>query len=220
MTAMDAALNWHAEADLIGVHARAFFFDAAVVDAGADRAARDLPVFRRARPTPFGADTRASFVVGDLVAQPDAVFEHGDGLICLLRRSGEHDAHDPDRWPRQLGADAMLQAIAAAMAVAGQTQRPTAALLRCRNVLYQFDPGPPVLEFLATHIAEARRHCGEPRQVTAAQLARFCEPLLRAQALRSTSDAAGAKVDQWVSAAEGAVGRIADDASVAGAAPR
>lgn len=220
MTAMDAALAWHADADLIGVHVRAFFFDAAAVDACADRAARDLPVFRQARPALLGDAARTGYAVGDLVARPDAVFEHGDGLICLLRRSGAHDEHDPQRWPRQLGADAMLQAIAAAMAVAGQTQRPTAALLRCRNVLYQFDPGPPVLEFLATHIAEARRHCGAPSQLSAAQLAGYCEPLLRAQALRSTSSAAAAKVDRWADAASGAAGRIDGDASVIGAAPR
>jgi len=76
--------------------------------------------------------------------------------------------------------DVMLQCIAEAMAVAGQCQQPTAALWRGANVLCQFDPGPPVLECLATHIGAARHYWNEPQQISPAQLASFCEPRLRA----------------------------------------
>ena len=73
----------------------------------------------------------------------------------------------------------MLQCVAAAMAVAGERQQPTAALWRGANLLCPFDPGPPVLECLATHIGAARRYWREATQVSPAQLASFCEPRLR-----------------------------------------
>lgn len=175
------ALRWDDEHVLLGVRVRAHFFDPATVDAQEDWVARLLPLLGQALPRSLHHDgERGSYVVGDLQACPDAVFAHGNGLISLSCRTADKRAHDPERWPRQLRIDAMLQAIVTAMAVAGQRQQPTAALLRCHNVLYQFDPSPPVLECLATHIGAAKRYCGEPAQISVQQLAAFCEPRLRA----------------------------------------
>jgi hypothetical protein len=86
----------------------------------------------------------------------------------------------------------MLQCIASAMAVAGQRQQPTAALWRGANLLCQFDPSPPVLECLATHIGAARHYWREALQVSPAQLASFCEPRLRALPGLATIEAAAA----------------------------
>ncbi|HSW05571.1 hypothetical protein [Aquabacterium sp.] len=186
-------LRWDDEQLLLGVRVRAHFFDPDAVAGQDDWVARLLPVLPHpghASPKSLHHDgERGSYVVGDLLACPDAVFEHGNGLICLTHRNADKLSHDPQRWPRQLRIDAMLQSIVSAMAVSGQRQQPTAALLRCHNVLYQFDPSPPVLECLATHIGAAKRYCGEPAQISVQQLAAYCEPRLRALPAPPGSDA-------------------------------
>lgn len=194
---MDDALPWHDEADLFGVHVLIHFFDPALVDACPDAVDRQLPMLA-ACPGPRVAprllapvDEPASYRVGRLVAVPDAVFSHGDGLLCLVQHYGQRGGLrgsgqgrslrplDRARWRAQLPTDLMLQTVAAAMAVAGDRQRVTAALWRGSNVICQFDPGPAVLESLATQIDAARRYWNEAVQVGPDQLASFCEPLLR-----------------------------------------
>lgn len=194
---MNDALPWHDEADLLGVHVLIHFFDPQAVDDWPDAVDRQLPMLAACtapalRPRLLAPlDEPASYRVGRLVAQPDAVLGHGDGLLCLvqqcglrggLRGSGRGRHLRPlDRalWREQLPTDLVLQSVAAAMAVAGDRQRVTAALWRGSNAICQFDPGPAVLELLATQIDAARRYWNEPLQVSPDQLASFCEPLLR-----------------------------------------
>jgi hypothetical protein len=190
----NTALRWDDEQLLLGVLVRAHFFEPEAVDARADWVARLLPVLEGALPGSLHRDgERGSYVVGDLQACPDAVFAHGNGLICLSYRHADKRSHEPGRWPRQLRIDMMLQSIVSAMAVSGQRQQPTAAMLRCHNVLYQFDPSPPVLECLATSIAAARHYCGDPPQLSVQQLAAYCEP--RVRALPAPREAAAAQCD-------------------------
>lgn len=173
-------LTWHAQTRLLGVQVQAYFFDPVEVDARASFVERYLPVFTRARPRRVGEDNdRMSYQAGDLLAQPDAVLEHGNGLICLTYRHTDRLFVEQERWSGQLRADLMLQAIAGAMAVAGSRQRPAVALLRIGNALFQFAPSPPVLECLATSVSAARRYWSAPKAVNASQLAGFCEPRLR-----------------------------------------
>ena len=172
---MSMGLPWHDEAEILGVRVRVHCFDPVEVDSRPDIAARLLPVFG-ASPPRIESETRTRFAVGALSAHPAAVFAHGDGLISLMR--GDIRPRDRDNWRALFRVDAMLQSLATAMAVAGQRQLPTAALLRDHGALYQFDPGSAVLECLATHIADACRHWQTPA-VSAAQLASFCEPRLR-----------------------------------------
>ena len=175
-----AALRWHDEAEVLGVRVRVFFFDPAEVDARPDFIGRQLPILQGTAArllVPEGQ--RDTYRVGGLQAQPDAVLAHGNGLLCLSWRGGDGRLLDAERWRQQWRADVMLQAIATAMAVAGQLQRPTAALWRGANLLCQFDPGPPVLECLASNIPAAQRYWDGAAQVSPAQLASFCEPRLR-----------------------------------------
>lgn len=189
----EASLPWHDEGELLGVQVRAFFFDPAEVDACTDPVARLLPVLmaggRPARaPTPlFMAGQRPSCRAGGLVAQPDGLWRHGEGLLCLMHKADRavaaaNDArrHDVMNWRRQLRADTLLQAIATAMAAAGEYQLPTLALWRGTNVLYQFDPGSAALECLASLVGAAALYWNAQDGVTPAQLASFCEPRLRA----------------------------------------
>ena len=174
-------LPWHDEADVLGVRVRLFFFDPAEADARSDFVTRQLPILRGGHTrllTPEGQ--RQTYRAGGLLAQPDAVLAHGDGLLCLGYKGGDGRLHAPAHWRAQWRVEVMLQNIAHAMAVAGQSQKPTAALWRGVNVLCQFDPGVAVLECLATHIGAARHYWRELQSVSPAQLAAFCEPRLRA----------------------------------------
>jgi hypothetical protein len=173
-------LPWHDEAELLGVRVRVYFFDPAEVDARSDFVGRQLPILQGTRPQLLAPEgQRETYRVGALQAQPDAVLTHGNGLLCLSYKGGDGRPLEPGRWRQHWRVDTMLQGIASAMAVAGQSQRPTAALWRGSNVLCQFDPGSPVLECLATHIGAARHYWREPAVVSPAQLASFCEPRLR-----------------------------------------
>ena len=177
---MSDALNWHDEAELLGVRIRAWFFDPKGVDARTDFVARQVPILAGSAAYLLAPEgQRETYRAGALHAQPDAVLVHGNGLLCLSYKGSDGRLHEPGLWRRQWRADIMLQCIAQAMAVAGQRQQPTAALWRGANLLCQFDPSPPVLECLATHIGAARHYWREPVQVSAAQLASFCEPRLR-----------------------------------------
>ena len=173
-------LRWHDEADVLGVRVRAFFFDPAEVDARPDFVGRQLPILQGSAARLLAPEgQRGSYRVSGLLAQPDAVLAHGNGLLCLSYKGGDGRLLAPALWRAQWRVDVMLQCIASAMAVAGQRQQPTAALWRGANVLCQFDPGPAVLECLATHIAAAQQYWNGAPQVSPAQLASFCEPRLR-----------------------------------------
>ena len=173
-------LRWHDEADVLGVRVHAFFFDPAEVDARPDFVGRQLPILQGSAARLLAPEgQRDSYRVSGLLAQPDAVLAHGNGLLCLSYKGGDGRLLAPALWRAQWRVDVMLQCIASAMAVAGQRQQPTAALWRGANVLCQFDPGPAVLECLATHIAAAQQYWNGAPQVSPAQLASFCEPRLR-----------------------------------------
>lgn len=174
-------LPWHDEADILGVRVRAYFFDPDEAAAAPDFVGRQIPILRGSRATLLAPEgQRQAFRAGALVAQPDAVLAHGGGLLCLAYKGGDGRLHQPALWRAQWRVDVMLQCIAGAMAVAGQSQKPTAALWRGANLLCQFDPGVAVLECLGTHIGAARHYWRELQTVSPAQLAAFCEPRLRA----------------------------------------
>ena len=170
-------------ADLLGVRINAWFFDPAQAQQQADVAGRLLPMMSGLPkpPQPLAADgQRPTYRIGLLQAQPELVLTHGNGLLCLAAKQLDGRSHTPGQWWQSLSVDTMLQALACAMAVAGQQQKPCAALWRGPNVVYQFDPGPQVLECLSMHIASARRYWNENGTVSPVQLASFCEPRLRA----------------------------------------
>ena len=180
-TSTSAALPWHDEVDLLGVRVRAYFFDPVEVDARSGFVERQLPILQGAPAQPLAPEgQREAYQVSGLRARPDAVLAHGNGLLCLTYKGGDGRWLDARQWRGQWRVDVMLQCIAAAMAVAGQRQRPTAALWRGVNLMCQFDPSPPVLECLATNIAAAQQYWHQASCVSPAQLAAFCEPRLRA----------------------------------------
>ncbi len=182
MTDEPDEIAWHVRADVLGVHVRAHFEPQLSTDSGAtaSSAGTSIAVLPGVALKSLREPGISGYVVGDLQACPDAVLEHGGGLISLSQRNGERELHNEQNWRTRLRPDAMLQCIVTAMAVSGHTQRPTVPMLRVANALYQFAPSPAVLECLASHIAAARQYAGEPGRIGAQQLASYCEPRVRA----------------------------------------
>lgn len=177
---MTDALPWTEQANLLGVRIRAYFFDPSEVDTRADFTGRQLPILHGSSAQLLAPEgQRDSYRTAGLQAYPDAVLAHGNGLLCLTYRGGDGRWFEPGQWQHLWPADLMLQCLAVGMAVAGQTQQPTAVLWRGTNLLCQFDPSPAVLECLANNIGAAQHYWHEPQQVSPAQLVSFCEPKLR-----------------------------------------
>lgn len=190
---MNPRLPWHQEADLLGVRVRAHFFDPAEVDTRPDFVGRQLPILQGSGARLLAAEgQRETYRAGALVARPDAVLAHGAGLLCLSYRSGEGRLWQPDTWRQHWRVDLMLQCLAQAMAVAGQRQQATAALWRGTNLLCQMDPGPLVLDCLASHLGAACQYWDKAAQISPDQLASFCEPRLTALLGRAATAAAAA----------------------------
>lgn len=172
-------LRWHDEALLGGLRVRAYFVDPHHASADVDARHALATLFGDAAPRLLApAREGGGYRVGDLHAEPDAVFEHGNGVICLWLAAGERLLPPREQWAQQLRLATVVQALIAAMAVAGQTQRPTVALLRTADALYQVDPSPAALECLASHIGAAQRDAGLAGPIGPLQLAAFCVPRL------------------------------------------
>ncbi len=177
---MSNDLQWHDEAVVYGIKVQAFFFDPRTAESSDDFVARNLPVFKIARPQLVATEAdRKNFTFGDLIGQPDAVLVFGNGMLSLEYKSQGGRNHDRDRWQRQVKLSALLQCIGGAMVVAEAYSKPTAALLRCHNALYHLNPSQELLDFLAANISGARDYWNEPRRANITQLAEYCEPRVR-----------------------------------------
>ncbi|MFM2402590.1 MAG: hypothetical protein RL223_470 [Pseudomonadota bacterium] len=197
-------LRWHDEVEWLGLRVRAWFFDPRrlpaqlawaqaqrertgqpLAPAQLERLVQLLPCLADWPVQPLGLPGERSVChAGALQARPELLLRIGDGrrsgLLCLGNRGPEATRPVPtDSWFRELDLQAMLQAVAVAMAASGEYQLPAVALWRGPNVVYQVDPGSVVLAQLAAQIGPACHYWGELRSLSPAQLASFCEPRLR-----------------------------------------
>ncbi|WP_312548696.1 hypothetical protein [Massilia sp.] len=173
---------WHKESDVYGVAVKGHFFDADAAMREVDLALRVLPLLQRRPPKVlFTERDRKNFYYGELVAQPDAVFEHGAGLIALEYKSMNSQPHSHDAWQREIRVKDMLQCMLAGYAVAQSYQRTTACVLRYHNVCYLLTPSPAVMETMLSLIPMAKQYYGDERRVSASQLAQFSVERVRKQ---------------------------------------
>jgi hypothetical protein len=181
---MDAAssLRWHDHREVFGCKVSAFFFDPQTADAEGDFVRRMLPVFTTARPRVVVADAeRRDFQAGRLKARPDAVLAHGAGLLCLEYKTQSGRMHQIERWQREIPCSAMLQVLAASVAVAAENGRPVVPLLRCHNALYLIAPSEQLITYLVGQVEAAYAYWGNPNDhhVSATELAKHCEARVR-----------------------------------------
>lgn len=174
------SLPWHEQASRCGFRVNAFFFDADAAQANDDFVERNLPVLRAARPRVLCTEQdRRNFVCGELIGQPDAVLEHGEGLIVLEYKSCGGWRHPRYNWDKRLPIRAMLQCLAGAMAVSGELQRPALPVLRLHNVVLQLIPDAQLVAWMADSVPAAKAFHGEMRRVSISQLASFAEDRVR-----------------------------------------
>jgi hypothetical protein len=175
-------LTWTDRRAVHGCDISARFFYPDEVDRETDFTRRMLPVFKAARPALlYSEQDHKNFVAHPLIAQPDAVLRHGQGLLSLEYKSQSRRSHRPEQWQRDIPCSGVLQTLAAAMAVAMESGKTVAPLLRCHNVIYFLRPHPELVTRLMTGATEAKAYWGEDRYVSASQLAAYCEPWVRAR---------------------------------------
>jgi hypothetical protein len=172
---------WNDQAVLYGITVKAHFFDADAAQREQGLPRRVLPFFTGTPPkTMFTEQDRQNFYYGELVAQPDAVFEHGNGLIAVEYKSVGARAHAPARWRTEVRLKDMLQCIAAGYAVAQTYHKPTACVLRYHNACYLLTPDPAVIGIMLDLIPMAKQYHEDKRRVSASQIAQFALERVRA----------------------------------------
>lgn len=178
----DAAepMAWHDRREVFGFNVSAFFFDGQAADMEPDFTRRMLPVFKTARPRLIATeDDRRNFRVSTVVAQPDAVLAHGQGLISLEYKPQDKRSHRRDRWQEDIPVRGMLQCMVAAIAVSAELNKPTLPLLRCYNALYLLKPYPMVLSKVIKLFEHAPDYWDDYPDVMSSRIAKYCEPWLR-----------------------------------------
>lgn len=169
-------LNWHDQAVIHGIQVKAFFFNGKAAKEDADLVRRALPMLAAAPVKPSVVVTeedRKNFVAGKLVAQPDAVFTHGTGLVCVEYKSVGFRNHSRQKWQTEIRLADMLQALIGSYAVAQETGKLTACVLRYHNVAYLLVPTEALITMLVGLVPLAMTYYAETRRVAARQLAKF-----------------------------------------------
>ncbi|MQY51302.1 hypothetical protein [Rhodocyclus gracilis] len=167
-------INWHDQTTLYGIEVKAYFFDGDAVKDESVLAKRALPFLAAARPkTLFTESDRQNFYCDKIVAQPDAVFEHGDGLISVEYKSVGGKSHNRADWRQSIRLKDMLQCLIAGYAVAQTYKKPTACVLRYHNVCHLLYPEAEVIHTVLGLIPMAMNYHSEERRISASQLAQF-----------------------------------------------
>lgn len=191
-------LNWHDQGVIHGIQVKAFFFDGDAAKNDSDLLRRTLPMLADAPVKPRVVATeedRKNFYVGQLVAQPDAVFEHGAGQLCIEYKSVGYRNHTRQGWQNEIRLPDMLQCIIASFAVAQETRKVTACVLRYHNVVYLLVPSEELIKLLVGLLPLAMAYYAETRRVAAAQLAKFAvERVQKAYPKAETAASAAGKV--------------------------
>lgn len=171
--------GWQDQATIHGVAVKVCFFEAAAVEKAA-LPRRLLPFLRDALPRVlFTEGDRRNVRYGELVAQPDAVLEHGNGLVCVEYKSFGQRPHSPEGWQREVRLKDMLQCLLAGYAVAQHYRTLTGCILRYHNACYQLCPPPSVIDEMLNLLPMAKNYYREAQAVSASQLAQFSVERIR-----------------------------------------
>ena len=169
-------LKWHDEATIHGIQVKAFFFDGKSAQEETDILRRALPMLVDAPVKPVLVATEAdrkNFYFENLVAQPDVVFTHGAGLICVEYKFVGYRNHSRQKWRREIRLVDMLQNIVASFAVAQSQKKLTACVLRYHNVAYLLTPTAELVQELRRLAPLGMDYIGDRRRIAARQLADF-----------------------------------------------
>lgn len=170
-------LTWTDRAPVHGCDVSCWFFDPDVAEDQTDFVRRNLPVLKSGHPTLlFSEQDRKNFVAGPLIAQPDAVLRHGLGLLCLEYKSQGGRLHRQHRWQRDIPCKAVLQVVAASIAVSVEMGKTVAPVLRCHNALYFIRPTAELVARMWSALQGATEYWGKGSRVRSSDLAAYLEP--------------------------------------------
>lgn len=166
---------WDDQATVMGIAVKAVFFQPADAEAQTDAVKRVLPFLATSTVTRLltTESDRRNVRHGLLIAQPDAILSHGQGLITLEYKSVNRRSHTRQGWKREIRPKDMLQAIAGAYAVAQSEHKVTACVLRYHNVAYLLSPCQEVVQTMVDLLPAAKDYYQEDRLVSASQIAEF-----------------------------------------------
>lgn len=163
-----------------GIRAKPYFFDGDAFAAEPDPAKRILPFFLSASPRLLFSDgDKKNFRHGNIVAQPDAVFEHANGLISVEYKSIGGKIHAPCDWRRNIRIKDMLQCLIAGYVVAQHYKKITDCVLRYNNVCYLLAPGFDILEIVLGLAPMAISYYSERSCISSSRLAQFSAEKIR-----------------------------------------
>ena len=173
-----SAIAWHDEATIHGIQVKAFFFDGKSAQEETDIIRRSVPMLSDAPVKPVLVATESdkrNFRFENLIAQPDVVFEHGSGLICVEYKFVGYRNHSKQRWKREIRLVDMLQNIVASYVVAHDLGKVTACVLRYHNVAYLLTPPAALVQELRRLAPLGMTYIGDPKRIAARQLADFAD---------------------------------------------
>lgn len=167
--------EWHDTGERNGVLLSARFFDGAQVDKLEDVVARTLYFLPGTTAQVLWREQdRRNLRWGRLVAQSDAVYTLGDGLMSLEFKERDKRSLSRERWLAEVSPQDMLQCLIAAMVVAQTQGRTCAAVLRYYNVGLLLVPQQRLLDLLVGMIDGACAYYGMP-DVASADMAKYAQ---------------------------------------------
>lgn len=168
--------DWNATGERNGVHLKVRFFDGDAVVKGEDRVERSLCFLPGTTARLLWREQdRRNLRWRSVVAQSDAVFALGQGLISLEYKARSRRTLDRQTWLRDVRPKDILQCLIAAVAVAQTQGKVCAAVLRYHDAALLLVPQQRLLDVVFGVVPQARAHYGGS-DVASSDLAAFVEP--------------------------------------------
>jgi hypothetical protein len=166
---------WHESSHRNGVAIHARFFDGDVMDLLPDAIERSLCFLPGTRARMLWSENdRHNVRWGQLVAQSDALFDLGNGLLSLEYKTRGKRSLDRNDWLKDVRLKDMLQCVIAAVAVAQTTGKTCAAVLRYHNVGLLLVPEQRLLDLIFGMVPAACQYFGRS-DVRSSALAHYTE---------------------------------------------
>lgn len=167
--------TWQARGVRNAITIHANFFDGDRADAAAGTVERALCFLPGTSARLMWDETnRRNIRWNRVVAQSDAVFEIGHGLVSLEYKWSSKRVLNPADWLPQVRLKDMLQCLAASVALAQHSGRTCAAVLRYHNVGLLLVPDQRVLDLVIGLIPSACAFHGQA-DISSSDLAGFAE---------------------------------------------
>lgn len=167
--------DWSTRGERNGIAIHANFFDGERANATENVIARTLCFLPGLQARMLWSETdRRNVRWNRVVAQSDAVFEVGNGLLNLEYKSRSKRLIEPAAWLAQVRLKDMLQCLIASVAVAQTNGKTCAAVLRYHNVGLLLVPEQRLLDLVVGLIPAACDYCGQA-DIASSELAGYAE---------------------------------------------